>query len=99
MGTQRVTTSQTRLENSSGEIEEGRNNVVFSEHIETKEEKCKKEINLTSQKHLFSKPREIKHGTSLQSKRISIFFSKKTRRGENHCLYMADFLFHSNETF
>ena len=74
MGTQRVTTSQTRLENSSGEIEEGCNNVVFSECIETKEEKCKKEINLTSQKHLFFKPREIKHGTSLQSKRISIFF-------------------------
>ena len=61
-----------------------RNNVVFNGYIKAKEEISKKEINLTSQKHPFSKPREIKHGTSLRSKRISFFlffFLKKKKNG------------------
>lgn len=34
--------------------------MVFSGNIDSEEEKCKKEINGTSQKSHFSKPREVK---------------------------------------
>lgn len=51
--------------------------MVFSVYLRANEEKCKKEISV-SQRLLFSETTEIKHGTSLQNKRISnLFFAKE----------------------
>lgn len=89
MGTERITTSlQTGLQSSSWEIEDRSNNVVFGEYLEAKEEKAKKEIKVTSQKLLFSKPRDKTSCIFVNKLQKKFFFLK--REGGRELLPLYD---------